>query len=110
MYQYIQTIDITRINVYSLVIVSIQILCDKQYFAITDIVITRDYCNERVSCGGAYVFRYHSSNDRRLCCLVLRLSLSAGDIIICVTCLLSVDYRCVCFYACLVSCVLVICL
>jgi hypothetical protein len=41
MYQYIQAIDITSKNLYCLVIVRIQILYrDKQYFAITDNVIT----------------------------------------------------------------------
>ena len=45
MYRYSQTIDKTRINLYCLVIAGIQMLCrNKQYFAITDIVISRDYC------------------------------------------------------------------
>ena len=45
MYQYIQTIDITSLNFHCLGIVGIQIWCrNKQYFAITDIVITRDHC------------------------------------------------------------------
>ena len=45
MYQYIQTIDITSLNFYCLGMVGIQIWYrNKQYFVITDIVITRVYC------------------------------------------------------------------
>ena len=46
MYQYNQTIDITSLNFYCLGMVGIQIWYrNKQYFVITDIVITRVYCN-----------------------------------------------------------------
>ena len=45
MYQYNQTIDITSLNFYCLGMVGIQIWYrNKQYFVITDIVITRVYC------------------------------------------------------------------
>jgi hypothetical protein len=44
MYQYNQTIDITSLNFYYLGMVEIQIR-NKQYFVITEIVITRVYCS-----------------------------------------------------------------
>jgi hypothetical protein len=45
MYQYNQTIDITNLNSYCLGMVGIQIWYrNKQYFVITDIVVTRVYC------------------------------------------------------------------
>jgi len=45
MYQYSQTIDITGLNLYCLVMVRVQILYrNKQYVVKTDILITRDYC------------------------------------------------------------------
>ena len=45
MYQYIQTIDMTSLNLYYGVMVEMQIWYrNKQYFAITDIIITRDHC------------------------------------------------------------------
>jgi hypothetical protein len=50
MYQYIQTIDITSLNYYCGVMVGIQIWYrNKQYFAITDTVITRDHCTMFIS-------------------------------------------------------------
>ena len=46
MCRYIQTIDITSINVLLFGNVRIKILYrNKQYFSITDIVISRDHCN-----------------------------------------------------------------
>jgi hypothetical protein len=45
MYQYNQTIDIASLNFYCLGMVGIQIWYrNKQYFVITEIVITRVYC------------------------------------------------------------------
>jgi hypothetical protein len=45
MYQYNQTIDITSLHFYCLGMVGIQNwYCNKQYFVITGIVITRVYC------------------------------------------------------------------
>jgi hypothetical protein len=45
MYQYNQTIDITSLNFYCLALVGIQIWYrNKQYFVITDIMITTVYC------------------------------------------------------------------
>jgi hypothetical protein len=45
MYYYNQTIDITSLNFYCLGMVGIHIwYCNKQYFVITGILITRVYC------------------------------------------------------------------
>ena len=50
-YHYIQTIEISSINFYCFVIVGILIWYhNKQHFELSDIVITRDYCNLLIQC------------------------------------------------------------